>query len=952
MDFLVKTFETLLSMALTALPVMVVVLTARWLLKKVPKKYTYLLWLVVAFRLICPMTIDTVFSIIPQNLPEQIAEEIGIADVLDYYVDDTMMVFSTGPYSEVYEEAVEAGREPYYAGEPGAYYVVTAPDGISPPTTRADKLLPVASVLWGLGVIVAIGYITLGAFRLKKQVSTAVRREENTWECDGIPTPFVMGLLRPRIYIPFHLSDEEQTYVLAHEQYHLQHLDHWAKVLALGILAVYWWNPVVWLCWVLFCRDMEMRCDEAVLAQLGEDVKRDYSLSLVSFALDRRFPAALAFGEHDAEKRVKNVLKWKKATPITVAIGIIVVIVVVVVCGTNAPSASWVRVERKPAETGGVQFIWNLEEPVQAWALYEDIYENGELISSSPRIMDQFTDNGGATGRKSTVSLLIHPEYSKDGGFGDSLKCVFDGAGGFFWSLDLPKDHYSGMGQAFMDAYRTYGARIHKKHKLDSNDEQVLATVVLSTKENGGTTLFSADEGGVYAANDTVVQYRLVTAAGGIETFEDISLNLAQTIYDLWADGDRWSLMAALLQADLWDGPVSLAAHVTTTANFDVTVVFEETPQDAEALDVAMARRAMVLLKLLPAEINRVQWSYLGENGMENRTLHVNEASGITMLSSDSGIYQPIQKAEDLDRFIRFLNLDPKAFLHYARTEDALSLERVKELAAVWFAPEDIHNIELAVLEWWDGQRFSPLTGEGYEALETMLRTAKKMNTVPDCSFHSALYLHRADGIVGRIMVAEDTCGLFLSNEEFYTFGADNAEFYEVFGVRGEELPAYADSAESLREAFTGILGYDGYLQRVSVGGPFEQRIYYAVSGGGAWPIAESFGFGEAQDYSVDLDGDGVKELVTNVQYGGDGHETVYVYRRVGDGPAGIWRGVLDLSDLPNHDNWGVNSTSAAYDPETNEFRIRYTQKNTEEYGEVVFRGLERFEFSTFERLT
>ena len=144
---------------------------------------------------------------------------------------------------------------------------------------------------------------------------------------------------------------------------------------------------------------------------------------------------------------------------------------------------------------------------------------------------------------------------------------------------------------------------------------------------------------------------------------------------------------------------------------------------------------------------------------------------------------------------------------------------------------------------------------------------------------------------------------------------------------------------------FTDILGYDGYVQIAEDSGFWQMRTYYAVSGGGAWPIAESFGFDGAEDYSVDLDGDGVKELVTNVQFGGDGHEDVYVYRRVGDGPEGIQKGILNLSDLPNHDDWGANSTAASYDPETGLFRIRYAQKNTEDYGVLEFRGLDRFKF-------
>ena len=140
---------------------------------------------------------------------------------------------------------------------------------------------------------------------------------------------------------------------------------------------------------------------------------------------------------------------------------------------------------------------------------------------------------------------------------------------------------------------------------------------------------------------------------------------------------------------------------------------------------------------------------------------------------------------------------------------------------------------------------------------------------------------------------------------------------------------------------FADILGYDGYMQ--TEGAIWQKRVYYAVTDRGAFPIAESFGFEGPTDYSVDLDGKDWKELAANVQYGGDGRRDVFVYQRRGDG---IWKGVLDFTGLPNHDNWGANSVTAEYDPEDGLFRVRYAQKGTEELGILVTRGLGRFRFS------
>ena len=143
---------------------------------------------------------------------------------------------------------------------------------------------------------------------------------------------------------------------------------------------------------------------------------------------------------------------------------------------------------------------------------------------------------------------------------------------------------------------------------------------------------------------------------------------------------------------------------------------------------------------------------------------------------------------------------------------------------------------------------------------------------------------------------------------------------------------------------FHDILGYDGVLREETNSTGWTMRTYWAVEDGKKFPIAESFGY-ELRDYTVDLGGSGTEELVTNVQYGGDGHQGVFVYQRRGDG---IWRGVLDLFDLPDHDNWGANSTSAAFDPADGVFRVHYAVKGGREPGVAEYRGLDHVRFSKF----
>ena len=161
------------------------------------------------------------------------------------------------------------------------------------------------------------------------------------WECDRIPSPFVLGIIRPRIYIPFRMGEQEQAYILAHEQYHVRRLDPLWKLIAFLLLAVYWWNPLVWIAFFYMVRDMEMSCDEAVIEQFGSSIKQGYSNSLLEFAMERH-PysfAPVAFGEGDAGRRIKNVLNFKKPQTWVAIIVIVLLVIVGISCLTNGRDA-------------------------------------------------------------------------------------------------------------------------------------------------------------------------------------------------------------------------------------------------------------------------------------------------------------------------------------------------------------------------------------------------------------------------------------------------------------------------------------------------------------------------------------------------------------------------------------------------------------------------------------
>lgn len=517
MGLLAKLFQQLLTMSVTALPIMAVVLVVRWAMSRAPKKYGYLLWVVVALRLICPVMPESPIGIVS---PVDTAKQVEV--VADAYLEPTLIYTDNGGFTPDYDVLLNRGYTPNEKGE-----IVTNEAGTREAFQVRD-LMPAAVVIWLAGVAVGLCYIVVSFWRLRRNVATAVRWQDNVWQSDNIPTPFVLGWFKPSIYIPFRMDERERTYVLAHEQYHIHRGDHWAKTLALALLVVYWWNPTVWLCWVLFCRDMEMSCDEAVLAQLGSDVKQSYSMSLVSFALDRRFPAALAFGEHDAVRRVKHVLNWKQAKPAVAFLAVAAVIIVVAVCGTNANSNG--RVFATDIAEGyyreGVQIEYRMPRRVKKWAIYQDVYDNGKLVSSTLCVSDGFEEDGtGATPRKGTMKVFVSPESFEGASISGNLNCRYVGAGELEWNLQLPRELYSNMTGCFGRAEsRTY------TWTMEPGAEILLYNVVLS---EDGTIAFADHPVGLTKRNDTVVQYWLATSTDEEPVFTEKPLDLAQSLYDL-----------------------------------------------------------------------------------------------------------------------------------------------------------------------------------------------------------------------------------------------------------------------------------------------------------------------------------------------------------------------------------------------------------------------------------
>ena len=328
-----RVFLHLLNMSFTGGIVILAVMLLRLLLKKAPRRFSYLLWAVVLFRLLCPFTLESAFSLVRVN-PAPLTEEIitsdtphvdtglpVVDDAINGALTDTYPDTPTVPPQNIPQDNLQNNQQNIQQNPPQNNQQNTTPNTpqnppVTTPEPPAEKVSPwhVASIVWLCGIGVMAIYSVVSLWRLRRQLVGAMRLRENIWLADHIDTAFVLGLFRPKIYLPSTVKEEERQYILLHEQTHIRHGDHIVRLIAFIVLAIYWVHPLVWVAFLLSTRDMEMACDESVLKKLGADVRTAYSQSLLNFTTKRRRIAAtpLAFGEGDSKKRIRNILHYKK----------------------------------------------------------------------------------------------------------------------------------------------------------------------------------------------------------------------------------------------------------------------------------------------------------------------------------------------------------------------------------------------------------------------------------------------------------------------------------------------------------------------------------------------------------------------------------------------------------------------------------------------------------------
>ena len=363
-------FLTVWNMSLTGSIIIGFVLLARIILRKAPKVFSYALWSVVLFRLLCPVSISSVFSVLNfMKTAEPVSQ--SVVTTMDYSAVEMPEFISVAENEPVIEEPIivvpdyqEPQIEDSFIPDDGMDFI-EVPDAEFPqaPAEPVRDTIHYAVIIWLVGLGVMLVYNVISCIRLFRQIEGAVPLRKELYQADYISTAFVLGIINPRIYLPSYLTPAEQGYIIAHERCHIKRMDHVFRLLAYLALCLHWFNPLVWLAFVLSGKDMEMSCDEAVIRMYGPRIRAEYSQSLLRLATGHRSFALtpLAFGEGDTKERVINMSNWKKPKTWATIIALVVCVAVLIACAVNPTE------EKNPIESmnSAEETFWDRNKDVE-----------------------------------------------------------------------------------------------------------------------------------------------------------------------------------------------------------------------------------------------------------------------------------------------------------------------------------------------------------------------------------------------------------------------------------------------------------------------------------------------------------------------------------------------------------------------------------------------------------
>ena len=330
-------FVYLLHNSIAVCVVILTVFAVRLFLRRAPKKYSYILWSIVGIYLLCPIRLSSPISIysLINNVSDTFLEHHSLPLNAKNFADKNKT------YNEKNQKTKDSNKSKFdNVSSTNKNQKTKQNQNNTAGTENISQSLTVTTTayIWLCGCIVLLVRNLFLIWRTKQTVLMAIRRKDNIYESECISTPFVLGIVRPKIYIPFNLSEQEREYILKHEQYHIRRKDQIIKICAYILCVIYWFQPLIWFAYFVMVRDMEMSCDEYVLKNSKSDIRAAYSTSLLKLATKTGdFNAGLpAFGESDIRKRVKNIMKFNAKKKWVSVVAAIAVVIVGVSCLTKA----------------------------------------------------------------------------------------------------------------------------------------------------------------------------------------------------------------------------------------------------------------------------------------------------------------------------------------------------------------------------------------------------------------------------------------------------------------------------------------------------------------------------------------------------------------------------------------------------------------------------------------
>lgn len=441
-------FIRILYMSMTAGYCALIVIALRFLIHRLPKIYSYGLWLVVFLRFLCPVFPESSYSLVKFE-PQEIWQDVSY--------DLQMPVEETGTTNIMETSPLKAGMENIQSGD---FQDGNVPvDGNAPlegnENTGVQRMkwmswIKAAGFIWLAGAVALIIYSFRSTFVLKKQLAGAKCQGKNVYEADNLRTPFVLGVIKPCIYLPAALDPKEREVVLVHEKIHIERKDYLIKSTAFLIVSVHWFNPLAWISYYLMCKDMEMSCDENVVEKMGQEVKKDYSASLLSLASGRKMEGArlTAFGEGNVRKRIVRVLRYKRPSMKAGAVGSIVLVIAMAGLLFNSVTVSaeqnavW-DILTQSGNAGAVSYIQNSS------GQYQELIEDARGLYAGKEKTAHLLEQPYPADYQEPVVHLYVPDFYIENGYTDLNQ--------------MTEEEASGLAQkALYNLYETTGTKIEE----------------------------------------------------------------------------------------------------------------------------------------------------------------------------------------------------------------------------------------------------------------------------------------------------------------------------------------------------------------------------------------------------------------------------------------------------------------------------------------------------------